>query len=86
MGKKEQVEQLTTYMANFVSYIGKVLPDDIKAKINELAEKEDSPLSKVIYQTMQEPGSCKRTEQTKLSGYRCITVLGKMWNKLPTHR
>ena len=23
MGKKEQVEQLTTYMANFVSYIGK---------------------------------------------------------------
>ena len=37
MGKKEQVEQLTTYMANFVSYIGKVLPDDIKAKINELA-------------------------------------------------
>ena len=53
MGKKEQVEQLTTYMANFVSYIGKVLPDDIKEKINELAEKEDSPLSKVIYQTMQ---------------------------------
>lgn len=53
MGKKEQVEQLTTYMANFVSYIGKVLPDDIKAKINELAEKEDSSLSKVIYQTMQ---------------------------------
>ena len=30
--KKEQVEQLTTYMANFVSYIGKVLPDDIKEK------------------------------------------------------
>ena len=53
MDKKAQVEQLTTYMANFVSYIGKVLPDDIKAKIDELAEKEDSPLSKVIYQTMQ---------------------------------
>ena len=53
MDKKAQVEQLTTYMANFVSYIGKVLPDDIKAKINELAEKEDSPLSKTIYQTMK---------------------------------
>ena len=39
-------------MASFVSYIGKVLPDDIKAKIDELAEKEDSPLSKVIYDTM----------------------------------
>ena len=50
--KEKQVEQLTTYMANFVSYIGKVLPDDIKAKIDELAEKEDSPLSKVIYDTM----------------------------------
>ena len=53
MDKKQQVEQLTTYMANFVSYIGKVLPDDIIAKLDELAEKEDSPLSKVIYQTMK---------------------------------
>ena len=53
MGKKEQAEQLTTYMANFVSHIGKVLPDDIIAKLDELAEKEDSPLSKVIYDTMK---------------------------------
>ena len=51
--KEKQVEQLTTYMANFVSYIGKVLPDDIIAKLDELAEKEDSPLSKVIYETMK---------------------------------
>ena len=53
MGKTEQVEKLTNYMANFVSYIGKVLPDDIIAKLDELAEKEDSPLSKTIYQTMK---------------------------------
>ena len=53
MDKKQQVEQLTNYMTNFVSYIGKVLPDDIIAKLDELAEKEDSPLSKVIYQTMK---------------------------------
>lgn len=53
MDKKQQVEQLTNYMANFVSYIGKVLPDDIIAKLDELAEKEDSPLSKVIYETMK---------------------------------
>ena len=85
MGKKEQVEQLTTYMANFVSYIGKVLPDDIKAKINELAEKEDSPLSKVIYQTMQR-NQVLAKELNRPSCHRCITVLGKMWNKLPTHR
>ena len=50
--KEKQVEQLTTYMANFVSHIGKVLPDDIIAKLDELAEKEDSPLSKTIYDTM----------------------------------
>lgn len=53
MSKKEQVEQLTNYMADFVSYIGKVLPDDVIAKLDELAEKEDSPLSKVIYETMK---------------------------------
>ena len=48
MDKKAQVEQLTTYMANFVSYIGKVLPDDIKAKIDELAEKEDSRFQRLF--------------------------------------
>ena len=53
MEKKKQVEQLTDYMANFVSHIAKVLPDDIIAKLDELAEKEDSPLSKVIYETMK---------------------------------
>ena len=40
-------------MAHFVAHIGKKLPDDIIAKLDELAEKEDSPLSKVIYQTMK---------------------------------
>ena len=53
MTKQEQVEKLTRYMANFVSHIGKKLPDDIIAKLDELAEKEDSPLSKVIYDTMK---------------------------------
>ena len=41
MDKREQAEQLTRYMANFVDHIGKVLPDDIIAKLDELAEKED---------------------------------------------
>ena len=34
MSKKEQVEQLTTYMAHFVDHIGKKLPDDIIAKLD----------------------------------------------------
>ena len=38
MSKEKQIEQLTTYMANFVDYIGKVLPDDVIAKLDELKE------------------------------------------------
>mgnify|MGYP000606388578 FL=1 len=53
MSRTEQVEQFTNYMAHFVAHIGKKLPDDIIVKLDELAEKEDSPLSKVIYQTMK---------------------------------
>ena len=54
MSKKEQVEQLTNIWQTFVDHIGKVLPDDIIKKLDELAEKEDSPLSKTIYKTMKD--------------------------------
>ena len=54
MSRTEQVEQLTNYMAALCCpYTVRKLPDDIIAKLDELAEKEDSPLSKVIYQTMK---------------------------------
>ena len=52
MNKQEQVQQMTTYMANFVSHIAKVLPDAIIAKLDELGAQEDAPLSKVIYETL----------------------------------
>lgn len=85
--KKEQVEQLTTYMANFVSYIGKVLPDDIIAKLDELAEKRGQPIVQGYLPDHEEkPGSGKRVKQTKLSGYRSIAVLGKMRNQIPSDR
>ena len=54
MDKKAQAEQLTTYMANFVSHVGTVLPDAIIARLDWLAEQEDSPLSRVLYATMKE--------------------------------
>ena len=88
MSKKEQVEQLTNYMANFVDHIGKVLPDDIIKKLDELAEKEDSPLSKTIYKTMKENQKLAK----ELNRPSCQdtgvppSVLGKMWNKLPIDR
>ena len=45
MNREEQVEKLTTYIAHFTDYIGKHLPDDVKAKISELAEAETNPLA-----------------------------------------
>ena len=80
MSKTEQVEKLTNYMANFVSYIGKVLPDDIIAKLDELAEKDNLPDNET------ESEARERFESSKLPGHRSITVLGKMWNKVPTDR
>ncbi len=53
MTKQEQVEKLTRYMANFVSHIGKKLPDDVSKKLEELAAREDGALSKTIYATMK---------------------------------
>lgn len=40
MSREEQVEKLTAYMANFIGYTAKVLPDDVIAKLDELAERE----------------------------------------------
>ncbi len=65
MNKQEQVQQMTTYMANFVSHIAKVLPDDIIAKLDELGAQEDAPLSKVIYETMKR--NQKLAKELKLS-------------------
>ena len=52
MSKEQQVTQLTDNMAKFIAHIAKKLPDDVIEKLTELREKEDSPLSKVIYDTM----------------------------------
>ncbi len=52
MTKEEQVKKLTDLVADFVSYTGKVLPDDVKKKLRELGDREDGELAKVIYETM----------------------------------
>ena len=52
MSKEEQVTQLTEHMAKFIAHVAKKLPDDVIAKLEELRDKEDSPLSKTIYDTM----------------------------------
>ena len=52
MNKEQAVAQMTDTMAKFVAYSGKVLPDDVYSKLEELREKETSPLAKTIYDTM----------------------------------
>ena len=44
MNKQEQVAKMTDIMAKFVDYSGKHLPDDVEAKLKELAAKETVPL------------------------------------------
>ena len=53
MTKEQNVELMTEKMAKFVAYVGKKLPDDVEAKLQELSEQEDSPLATAIYQTMK---------------------------------
>lgn len=52
MTHEEMVTKMTDQMAKFVGYIGKKLPDDVIAKLEELGSKETSPLAKVLYETM----------------------------------
>ena len=54
MDKEKAVQKMTEVMAKFVGYTGKVLPDDVTAKLLELAERETQPLAKEIYKTMFE--------------------------------
>ena len=35
--KEQQVQEMTNKIASFISYMAKVLPDDVQEKIHELA-------------------------------------------------
>lgn len=39
MSKSEQISHMTDVMAKFVGYTGKVLPDDVTAKLEDLHKK-----------------------------------------------
>ena len=49
---KTGVEKLTDVMAHFLGHTAIRLPDDVIAKLEELRDKEEHPLAKVIYRTM----------------------------------
>ena len=54
MSKEQAVAKMTDIMARFVGYTGKVLPDDVYARLEELRSGETSDLAVTIYDTMFE--------------------------------
>ena len=40
MSKEAQVKQLTDYMAKFIAYTAKKLPDDVISKLEELRDRK----------------------------------------------
>ena len=45
MSNEANVQKMTEMMAKFIGYTGKKLPDDVIAKLEELRDKEDSPMT-----------------------------------------
>ena len=54
MKHEQAVAAMTNIMAKFTDYIGKHLPDDILDKLRQLRSAEESPLAKVVYDSMFE--------------------------------
>lgn len=54
MQREQAILAMIDIMAKFTNYIGKHLPDDIMEKLGELRMAEDSPLAKVVYDSMFE--------------------------------
>ena len=52
MDRTAQVQAMTETISKFICYFGKVLPDDVQAKLKELAAQEESAHAKLVYETM----------------------------------
>lgn len=52
MNKEKDSSKMTNLMGQFIGIVGMQLPDDIEAKLKELAEKENNSLATIIYDTM----------------------------------
>ena len=52
MDKATQAREMTEVLAKFIAYLGKVLPDDVQAKLAELRGQETEPLATLVYEVM----------------------------------
>ena len=51
MNREQQVQLMTDKMAKLVTYMSIKLPDDVEAKLHELAEAEEKGIAKLLYKT-----------------------------------
>ncbi|MBP7403125.1 MAG: L(+)-tartrate dehydratase subunit alpha [Clostridia bacterium] len=54
MTLEQSVQDMTGKMSRFIAHVGKKLPDDVTAKLEELRALETAPLASAIYDTMFE--------------------------------
>lgn len=86
MSKSEQISHMTNIMAKFVGYTGKVLPDDVTAKLEDLHKKETSKLADVIFTTMIENQRLAKELDRPSCRYRGDSVSGGVRGELPADR
>jgi L(+)-tartrate dehydratase alpha subunit len=54
MENEKAAQAMADILSKFISFLGKKLPDDVLAKLIELRSREDTPLAKVVYDSMFE--------------------------------
>ena len=52
MDRDAQVREMTDTISKFIKYFGKILPDDVQKKLEDLSKAETSPMAKLTYETM----------------------------------
>ena len=80
MTNENGVKVLTDMVADFVAHIGKKLPDDVVAKLEELGSQETAALPKALYETMT------KIKPSELPGHRRASVLAEMRNEFSVHQ
>ena len=87
MTNENGVKVLTDMVADFVAHIGKKLPDDVVAKLEELGSQETAALPKALYETMtKNPETGGGIKPSELPGHRRASVLAEMRNEFSVHQ
>lgn len=74
-------------VADFVAHIGKKLPDDVVAKLEELGSQETAALPKALYETMTKNQKLAvELNRPSCPGHRRASVLAEMRNEFSVHQ